>query len=165
MNSRSTPIVMSARPPTFTKPRRENMSQSRLSFSLGSGLWSQSSFSTSSGKRRRPADGSILYFSETVWVLTSSSLPAREGALESSKGDAKGPIRESRLPADSELQLVLRDDIADGDREGDSSRNLLVFDFFGGSKSSADSATAPGCLYREFAECGDRKLGEVPGRD
>lgn len=52
----------------------------------------------------------MLYFSDTVWVLTpSSSLPAREGALESSKGDAKGPRRLSLLPADSELQLVRRE--------------------------------------------------------
>jgi len=60
----------------------------------------------------------MLNFSDTVWVLRSSSLPARDGALESSKGEAKGP-RES--PVMSELQLVRRD-MADGDRCGDSSQ-------------------------------------------
>jgi hypothetical protein len=60
----------------------------------------------------------MLYFSETVCVLTlSSSLPAREGARESSKGEANGPCRLSLLPA-SELQLVRLDDIADAEREG-----------------------------------------------
>lgn len=54
----------------------------------------------------------MLYFSATVWVLTSSSLPFLEGALESSKGEAKGPARLSLLPA-SELQLVLLDDMAE----------------------------------------------------
>ena len=59
----------------------------------------------------------ILYFSDTVCVLTlSSSLPALEGALESSNGEAKGPLL-SLLPV-SELQLVLLDDMADTDREG-----------------------------------------------
>lgn len=59
----------------------------------------------------------MLYFSETVCVLTlSSSLPARDGALESSNGEAKGPLL-SLLPA-SELQLVLLDDIADVALEG-----------------------------------------------
>jgi len=84
----------------------------------------------------------MLNFSETVWVFKSSSLPAREGALESSKGDAKGPYRESRLPTDSELQLVRRDEKAEGERRGDSSRNGRVLDFFGGSRCSADPATA-----------------------
>jgi hypothetical protein len=83
----------------------------------------------------------MLYFSDTVCVFRSSSLPVRDGALESSNGDANGPKRESRLAADSELQLVLRDDIPDGDRIGDSSLKGLVRDFFGGNRSSADSAT------------------------
>jgi hypothetical protein len=77
-------------------------------------------------------------------VLRSSSLPAREGALEpmgSSNGEANGPYLESRLTADSESQLDRRDDIAEGDRMGDSSRNDRVRIFFGGSSSSADSAT------------------------
>lgn len=54
----------------------------------------------------------MLYFSATVWVLISSSLPALEGVLESSNGEANGPCRLSLLPA-SELQLVLLDDIPD----------------------------------------------------
>jgi hypothetical protein len=79
----------------------------------------------------------MLNFSETVCVLRSSSLPALEGALESSKGDAKGPCDMS------ELQLERRDadDIADGDRMGDSSRYAFVLSFRGGSSISADSAT------------------------
>ena len=78
---------MNARPPTLTTPLLVKMSHSLFSFSFGSGLCSQSSFSTSSGNKRRPADGSMLYFSETVCVFTlSSSLPALEGALESSNG-------------------------------------------------------------------------------
>lgn len=59
----------------------------------------------------------MLYFSDTVCVLMlSSSLPAREGALESSNGDAKGPLLLSLLPA-SELQLVRLEDMADADRD------------------------------------------------
>jgi hypothetical protein len=43
----------------------------------------------------------------------------------------------------SELQLERRDadDIADGDRMGDSSRYAFVLSFRGGSSISADSAT------------------------
>lgn len=48
--------------------------------------------------------------------MLSSSLPAREGALESSNGDAKGPLLLSLLPA-SELQLVRLEDMADADRD------------------------------------------------
>lgn len=48
--------------------------------------------------------------------MLSSSLPALEGALESSNGEANGPYRLSRLPV-SELKLDLRDDIAEVDRE------------------------------------------------
>lgn len=58
----------------------------------------------------------MLNFSDTVCVFNSSSLPAREGALESSKGETNGP------PVKSELQLVRLDDMADGDCMGDSSR-------------------------------------------
>jgi hypothetical protein len=86
----------------------------------------------------------MLYFSDTVCVFRSSSLPAREGARESSKGEANGemPIAlESRLPTDSELQLVRRDESAEGDRAGDSSLNGFVRDFLGGSNMSVDSAT------------------------
>lgn len=61
----------------------------------------------------------MLYFSETVWVLMlSSSLPAREGTLESSSGDANGEPngaakpRLSRLGA-SKAQLELLEDIPD----------------------------------------------------
>ena len=93
----------------------------------------------------------MLNFSETVCVFRSSSLPALDGALESSKGEANGPLDVS------ELQLVRRDDIADGDRSGDSSRYGLVFSFFGGSSISADSAT-PAFLYNE-GTVGDRRLG------
>lgn len=141
MNNASSPNERITRDPTFTAPLLVQISQSRFSFSLGSGLCSQSSFSTSSGNSKRPAEGRMLYFSDTVCVFRSSSLPFREGALESSKGDAKGPYLESRLA--SELQLVRRDalDIADGDRMGDSSLNGFARDFFGGSSSSADSAT------------------------
>lgn len=89
----------------------------------------------------------MLYFSDTVWVLTlSSPLPARDGARESSKGDMKGPCL---LSAESLLQLVLLDEVADtGDctGEGDSSPNRRGLDLDGGNKSSADS---PGlwCWY------------------
>jgi hypothetical protein len=61
----------------------------------------------------------MLNFSDTVCVLRSSSLPALDGALESSNGDAKGLLDESCVM--SELQLVRRD-MADGERIGDSSR-------------------------------------------
>ena len=85
----------------------------------------------------------MLYFSDTVWVLTwSSSLPARDGALESSKGDMKGPYLLSRLPAESLLELVLLDEMVDtGDRagEGDSSLSRRGLALDGGNKSSADS--------------------------
>lgn len=58
----------------------------------------------------------MLNFSDTVCVFRSSSLPARDGALESSKGEAKG------APVKSELQLVRLEDRPDGDCSGDSSR-------------------------------------------
>ncbi len=83
----------------------------------------------------------MLYFSETVWVLTlSSSLPALDGALESSKGLATYRLS---LPPPSELQLVRRDGNAEGsgDLAGESSsRNLCVLERDGGRSSSADSA-------------------------
>jgi len=117
MNNTNIPIVMKAKPPTFKIPLLVKMSHFSRSLSFGSGLCNQSSFSTSSGKSKSPADGMILYFSETVCVLIlSSSLPALEGALESSNGEANGPYRLSRLPA-SELKLVRRDDIAEVERE------------------------------------------------
>lgn len=109
-----------------------------------------------------------MYFSDTVWVFRSSSLPVRDGALESSNGDANGPYLESRLAPDSELQLVRRDERPEGDRKGDSSLYGRVRDFLGGRSSSADSAT-PAFLYSEVADVGDRKpglciVGAVPGR-
>ena len=67
----------------------------------------------------------MLYFSDTVCVFRSSSLPVREGALESSKGEEKGPMRESRLAADSALQLVRRED-SEGERSGESDRKSVV---------------------------------------
>lgn len=92
----------------------------------------------------------MLYFSDTVCVLTwLSSLPALDDALESSKGDMKGPCLLSRLLAERLLQLVLLDETVDtGDckGEGDSSLNCRGLDVDGGNKSSADS---PGlwCWY------------------
>lgn len=92
----------------------------------------------------------MLYFSDTVCVLTlSSSLPARDGALESSKGDANGPWRLSLLPA-SDSQLVRLEDIADCVRELGSDgmswygRGPRFLE--GGSSISEDSAM-PGEAY------------------
>lgn len=84
----------------------------------------------------------MLYFSDTVWVLIlSSSLPALDGALESSNGDAKGP------PI-SDAQLDLLDDIDDVGREGPGlCDGESVYgrgardDLEGGRSISADSAT------------------------
>ena len=139
-----TPSVINTRPPTLTHPLLVNISHSLFSFSFGSGLCSQSSFSTSSGKSKSPADGNILYFSETVCVLTfSSSLPALEGVLESSNGSC--PNARLSLACPSELQLVLRElkSGVSGDCKGpgdSSSRNLCVLDLVGGRSNSADSA-------------------------
>jgi hypothetical protein len=77
----------------------------------------------------------MLNFSDTVCVLRSSSLPALDGALESSKGEANGPLDDM-----SDSQLVRREDMAEGDRRGDSSLKGFILDFFGGSKRSPDSA-------------------------
>jgi hypothetical protein len=84
----------------------------------------------------------MLYFSDTVWVLTSSSLPARDGALESSNGDAKGPLL-SLLPA-SEPQLDLLDDIAESALGLSTSWYGLGGPFIlaGGSNISVDCATS-----------------------
>lgn len=63
-------------------------------------------------------------------------------------------MRLSRLPADSELQLVRREPISEGARrtEGESSSRIrLVRETRGGSKSSADSAMVPAWLYRDEA--------------
>jgi len=117
MNNTSSPTVSTKIAPMLAMPLLLKMLHFSRSGSFGSGLCNQSSFSTSSGNRSRPEPGMMLNFSETVCVFRSSSLPARDGALESSKGETKGLILES-----SELQLPRRDDIADGDRMGDSSR-------------------------------------------
>lgn len=93
----------------------------------------------------------MLYFSDTVCVLTSSSLPAREGALESSKGLYWPPLCRLRpLPEISELQLVRLEDMPEGDREtgsGESRYGRGPRPWAGGSNISADSATPPGALY------------------
>lgn len=163
MNNTSRPRVRITSAPKFTIPLFVKTSQSRLSLSFGSGLCSQSSFSTSSGNKSSPADGVMLNFSETVCVLRSSSLPARDGALESSKGEANGPYLESRLPTESVSQLDLRDKA----EAGDSSRKGRVLDFLGGKRCSAEAATVS-ILYNEGTE-GDRRPGlagegAVPGR-
>jgi len=140
---------MNTNPPTFIIPRFENTSHFSRSLSLGSGLCSQSSFSISSGNSNSPAEGIILYFSDTVCVLTlSSKLPALEGALESSNGEANGeaPCRLSLLPP-SELQLVLLEDIADTERDVGLSVGSSWYgrgiprEREGGSNISEDSAT------------------------
>lgn len=164
MNNISKPIASNTRPPTFTAPLFVKTSQSRCSFSFGSGLCNQSSFSTSSGNSNSPPFGTMLYFSDTVCVFKSSSLPIREGALESSNGDAKGPYLESRLvrlAADSELQLVRLEDKADAERRGDSSRKARTRVFFGGNSSSADSAT-PAFSYSDEVEAGERRPCAMP---
>lgn len=112
-------------------------------------------------------------------LTPSSSLPAREGDLESSKGDAKGPIRLSRDPADSELQLVRLESMPPAleDLEGVWSLNRrgLDLDVVGGSSSSVDSAGANGlfglygmpsvvCFRRTFREPEVRDL-EVGSRE
>lgn len=90
----------------------------------------------------------MLYFSDTVWVLTcSSSLPALDGARESSNGEAKGECLLSLFPP-SELQLVLLEDMPDAVRG--LSRSVygrgVRPDLEGGRSISADSAT-PGVAY------------------
>ena len=147
MNRIKTPIVINISPPTLTRPRLLNNSeQFILSLSLGSGVCSQSSFSTSSGNNSRPAEGKILYFSLTVCVFTpSSSLPALDGARESSNGFMpKPPIRLSLLasePDDHDVRLLLNP-LAIGEATGlSSSRNLLLGLLLrGGNSSSAESA-------------------------
>ena len=93
MKRTKSPAVTRARPPTLTAPRLVKILHSLGSFSLGSGLCNQSSFSTSSGNKRSPADGNMLYFSDTVCVLTcSSSLPALDGALDVALESANGSL-------------------------------------------------------------------------
>ena len=144
MNNTNRPKTTKARPPTLAKPLFVNILHSRVSFSFGSGLCSQSSFSTSSGNRRSPADGSMLYFSDTVWVLTlSSSLPALDGVLESAKGSP--PYILLSRPFPSELKLVLLDVLSTGEPGTDSSSlNRWVRDREGGmSNVSAESIGPP----------------------
>jgi hypothetical protein len=91
----------------------------------------------------------MLYFSLTVCVFTSSSLPALEGALESSKGDAKGPSPYllALLPALSDDHEVLRElkPLCDGSRTLSSSLNLRVRVLVGGKRCSAESCMADDC--------------------
>ncbi len=144
MNKTNSPVHTRARPPTLANPLLVKMLHSLDSFSFGSGLCSQSSFSTSSGNRSRPADGSMLYFSETVCVFTlSSSLPALDGVRESAKGSP--PYILLSRPFPSELKLVLRDMLSTGDPGTDSSSlNLCVLDRVGGMRSvSAESIGPP----------------------
>lgn len=100
----------------------------------------------------------MLYFSDTVWVLIcSSSLPALDGALESSKGEAKGPP----IPC-SEAQLDLLEDIEDPGLEGpglcagESVYGLgALEDREGGSNISEDS-TLPGAPYNGRDDAGSK---------
>lgn len=108
-----------------------------------------------------------MYFSLTVCVLTpSSSLPALDGALESSNGDAKGPpYLLSLLPALSDDHDVLRElkPLCDGDLSGSSSSlNLRVLLLLGGRRSSADSC-GPWLLYSDWPLACCLSDGAVPG--
>ena len=168
MNKTRSPAVKIAKLPTLIAPLFVKMLHSLGSFSFGSGLCNQSSFSTSSGNNKRPADGNILYFSETVCVLTcSSSLPARDGALESAKGSPPYILLSRPLP--SELKLVLLDSVSTGDPGTDSSSlNLCILDRVGGiNRVSAESIGPP--LYILFKAgffvgaplcCGSRDLDD-----
>ena len=105
----------------------------------------------------------MLNFSDTVCVFRSSSLPARDGALESSKGEANGPYLESRLPTESDPQLSLR--VTSG--AGDSSRKDRILDLDGGRRCSTEAASVS-TWYRKGSD-GDRSPGlagegAVPGR-
>jgi len=108
----------------------------------------------------------MLYFSLTVCVLTpSSSLPALDGARESSNGDANGPpYLLSLLPALSDDHDVRREVKPLAVGLSTSSRNLLVLLLRGGSSSSADSA-GPWALYSEPPLACCRSEGAVPGLD
>lgn len=142
-------MTTKVRPPTLANPRFVKTLHSLDSFSFGSGLCNQSSFSTSSGNRRRPADGRMLYFSDTVWVLTfSSSLPALDGVLESAKGS--NPYILLSRPFPSELKLVLLEKPSTGDPGTDSSsRNRCVLDRVGGMSKVSDESIGPP-LYTLF---------------
>lgn len=101
----------------------------------------------------------MLYFSDTVCVLTfSSSLPALEGALESSKGFTPYIL----LSRPSELQLVLLDEPSTGEPGTESSsRKRCVLDLDGGSREVADSAGP--LLYSRCSEGFCRIGGAVGG--
>lgn len=154
------PRVTKARPPTLTNPLFVNILHSLVSFSLGSGLCNQSSFSTSSGNSKSPAEGSMLYFSDTVCVFTlSSSLPALEGARESANGSTPYILLSRLFP--SELKLVLRDGVSTGEPGADSSsRNLCVLDRDGGMSSVSDESRGPP-LYNRFTAGLFRPVGAV----
>ncbi len=160
----SRPKVNKPNPPTLTRPRFVKMLHSLVSFSLGSGLCSQSSFSTSSGNKRRPAEGKMLYFSDTVCVLTlSSSLPDREGALESAKGSM--PYILLSRPLLSELKLVRREGVSVGVPGADSSsRNRWVLDLDGGM-SNVSEEPIPSPPYSLFAAGLSRNEGAVGDLD
>jgi len=109
-------------------------------------------------------------------VLTlSSTLPALEGALESSNGEANGelPYRLSLL-AVSESQLVLLEDIADTEREVGLSVGSSWYGLGGprvreGGNSISEESATPGAPYIAVpgggGRCGNRFLVApgVPG--
>ena len=80
----------------------------------------------------------MLYFSETVCVLTlSSSLPAREGDLESANGSAL--ISLASVPLPSEAKLVLRVGVSTGELGADSSsRKRRDLELEGGIRRVSD---------------------------
>ena len=85
----------------------------------------------------------MLYFSETVCVLTlSSSLPALEGALVSAKGSRPYNLESRVLP--SEPKLVRLDCVSVGVPGVDSSsRNRCVLDLDGGISNVSAESTGP----------------------
>jgi len=105
-----------------------------------------------------------LYFSLTVCVFTSSSLPALEGALESSNGDTKGPsyILLFLLPAlsdDHEVRLELKP-LWDCEPTLSSSRRRRVRVLVGGKRCSVGRCSADSCMPAVFAAY--RPAGAVP---
>ena len=92
----------------------------------------------------------MLYFSLTVCVFTSSSLPALEGALESSNGVTKGPsyILLFLLPAlsdDHEVRLELKP-LWDAEPTLSSSRRRRVRVLVGGKRCSVGRCSADSCI-------------------
>lgn len=143
INRMSRPMVTNANPPTFTKPLLVQMLHSLVSFSFGSGLCSQSSFSISSGKSNSPAEGNMLYFSDTVCVfMLSSSLPALEGVLESANGSRLYIFESLGFP--SEPKLVRLDGVSVGVLGTDSSSlNRCVLEREGGRRRVSAESTGP----------------------